>query len=230
MNLPRPQSLDELLAAARHGNAQRRDELFAACRSYLGVIARAQIETWLRAKVDASDLVQQTMLEAHRDFARFTGATDQEWLAWLRRILNHNAADFVRRYKATAKRSSKRERSLASPAVGDQSTYLFEPAAKIDSPSQQMIRADRQLALADALAQLPADYQEVVLLRNVQRLPFNEVAERMGRSRPATQMLWMRALKKLEEQLAGRDPSWRFPAGIVDGRRAMQDAAADDAN
>jgi len=210
MDLPTPKPLDELLAAARGGSPQRRDELFAACRSYLGVIARAQIETWLRAKVDASDLVQQTMLEAHRDFERFTGQSDQEWLAWLRRIMAHNAADFVRRYKATAKRAATRERSIVR--TGEQSTYQFEPAAAIDSPSQQMIRADRQLALTDALAQLPPDYQEVVLLRNLQRMPFNEIAERMGRSRPAVQMLWMRALKKLEEHLAGRDPSWCLPA------------------
>lgn len=206
MDLPAHKPLDELLAAARGGDARRRDELFAACRSYLGVVARAQIESWLRAKVDASDLIQQTMLEAHRDFDRFTGQTDQEWLAWLRRIMAHNAADFVRRYKSTAKRSANRERSMVR--TGDQSTYLFEPAAKVDSPSQQLIRADRQLALTDALAQLSADHQEVILLRNVQRLPFNEIAERMGRSRPAVQMLWMRALKKLEESLAGRDPSW----------------------
>lgn len=206
MDLAAPQPLQELLAAARRGNNQRRDELFAACRSYLGVVARAQIETWLRAKVDASDLVQQTMLEAHRDFDRFTGCTDQEWLAWLRRILTHNAADFVRRYKTSAKRTAARERPLARG--GQQTTFMFEPAAAGDSPSQVLIRADRQLAVADALAQLPADYQEVILLRNVQRLSFNDVAERMSRSRPAVQMLWLRALKKLEEALAGRDPSW----------------------
>lgn len=216
MDLPSPKPLDELLAAARQGDRQQRDALFAACRSYLDVIARAQIETWLRAKVDASDLVQQTMLEAHRDFDRFTGQTDQEWLAWLRRILAHNAADFVRRYKTTAKRSANRERVIARDA--QQSTYQFEPPARVDTPSQQLIRADRQLALTEALAQLPADYQEVVLLRNVQRLSFNEVAEQMGRSRPAVQMLWLRALKKLEEQLAGRDPSWCLPVADRSGR------------
>lgn len=221
-----PQPLAELLAAARGGDAQRRDALFAACRSYLGVIARAHVETGLRAKIDASDLVQQTLLEAHRDFERFTGRTDQEWLGWLRRILAHNAADQVRRYKTSSKRAAGRERSLANRG-GEQSTYLFEPAAAGDSPSQALIRADRQLAVADALAQLPADYQEVILLRNVQRLPFNEVAELMGRSRPAVQMLWMRALKKLEDALAGRDPSWRLPAdrNPLNGNSPIDEAA-----
>ena len=206
MDLPPPKPLSELLAAAR-ASRQRRDELFAACRSYLGVLARAQIETWLRAKVDASDLVQETLLEAHRDFERFTGQTDQEWLAWLRRIMTHNAADFVRRYKGTAKRSAKRERPIVRRQ--QQSTFMaIDPVAPGDTPSQQLILADRQLALTEALAQLTPDYQEVVMLRNVQRLPFDEVAQRMGRSRPAVQMLWMRALKKLQESLSRRDPSW----------------------
>lgn len=209
MDLPPLRPLSELLAAAR-ADHQRRDELFAACRSYLGVLARAQIETWLRAKVDASDLVQETLLEAHRDFERFTGQTDQQWLAWLRRILAHNAADFVRRFKGTAKRVATRERSIIQHR--QQSTFLaVDPVAPGDTPSQQLILADRQLALTEAIAQLAPDHQEVVMLRNVQRLPFDEIAQRMGRSRPAVQMLWMRALKKLEETLAGRDPSWTAP-------------------
>ena len=94
---------------ARQGDAGCRDQLFALCRSYLEIVARAQVETWLRAKVDASDLVQETMLEAFRDFERFGGNSEQEWLAWLKRILAHNVADFVRRYRGTAKRQARRE-------------------------------------------------------------------------------------------------------------------------
>ena len=81
-----------LIEGARRGDAGCRDRLFELCRSYLGFVARSQVETWLRRKVDASDLVQETMLEAYRDFDRFDGRTEQEWLAWLRKILSHNAA------------------------------------------------------------------------------------------------------------------------------------------
>lgn len=63
------------------------------------------------------------------------------------------------------------------------------------------MKLDSELRVAAALAQLPPDYQEVILLRNLQRLSFNEVADRMGRSRPAVQMLWMRAIKKLQEEM-----------------------------
>jgi RNA polymerase sigma-70 factor (ECF subfamily) len=192
------ESVSRLIDGARQGDAACRDRLFELCRSYLGFAARAQLETWLKRKVDASDLVQQTLLEAHRDFDRFDGRTEQEWLAWLKRILSHNAADFVRRYRGTAKRQERRE-----IPIGDRSTTgaggVPEPAAPIATPSQEFLQLDSELRVAAALAQLPPDYQEVIVLRNLQRLPFNEVAERMERSRPAVQMLWMRAIKKLQD-------------------------------
>src|SRR5947199_97227 len=68
-----------------------------------------------------------------------------------------------------------------------------------DTPSQELIRKERELQVADALARLSDDHRTVIILRNLQRLPFDEVARRMGRSRPATQMLWMRAVRKLQE-------------------------------
>src|SRR3974377_1252386 len=104
-----PPPLCSLLAEARAGNARALDRLFAMCRNYVAIIARSQVEGWLRAKVDASDLVQQTLLEAYRDFQRFHGATEGEWLGWLRQILSHNAADFVRQFCKTDKRQARRE-------------------------------------------------------------------------------------------------------------------------
>ena len=181
-----------------------RDQLFALCRSYLDIVARAQVETWLRAKVDASDLVQETMLEAFRDFERFGGNSEQEWLAWLKRILAHNVADFVRRYRGTAKRQARREVPIRSPQDSTHAFGAAEPAAPGPTPSQEFLQIDNELRVTAALAQLPADYQEVIVLRNLQRLSFNEVAERMERSRPAVQMLWMRAIKKLQEALGTR--------------------------
>jgi RNA polymerase sigma-70 factor (ECF subfamily) len=150
--------------------------------------------------VDASDLVQQTMLEAHRGFTKFQGSSEAEWLAWLRRILDHNAADFVRRYRATGKRAVGREVPLARD--GSSAAGCPEPAAANESPSGAAVRHEDELYLAAALGTLSPDHQEVILLRNLQRLPFDEVAKRMNRSRPAAQMLWMRAIQKLQEAMA----------------------------
>ncbi|HEX4142181.1 MAG TPA: sigma-70 family RNA polymerase sigma factor [Pirellulales bacterium] len=187
-----------LLDRARGGDAQAEERLLTMCRNYLSVIARRQIGSWLRPKVDASDLVQQTLLEAHRGMAHFEGRSREEWLAWLRQILARNAVDFVRHYQQAEKRCVGREVSLTvqGPAASD--AVGFEPPDPADSPSQLVMQWERELQVADALTQLAADYQQVVLLRNVEQLPFDEVARRMNRSRPAVQMLWMRAIHQLQ--------------------------------
>ena len=193
--------ISELIQHARRGDAECREELFRLCRSYLGFVAKAQVESWLRVKVDASDVVQQTLLEAHRDFDGFQGKSEQELLAWLRKILTHNVADFIRRYRGTAKRQVRREVPLRGTAETGVARGAPEPAAPGPTPSQEFLQLDNELRMAAALAELPPDYQEVVVLRNLQRLSFNEVAEQMGRSRPAVQMLWMRAIKRLQQAL-----------------------------
>lgn len=194
-----------LLNLARGGDEAAREQLFAKCRNYVAILARTQVESWLQAKVDASDLVQQTLLEAHRGLANFRGQTEGEWLAWLRMILSHNAADFVRHYRGTDRRREQREIPLRQPAGDAESGRTFEPSDPGESPSQLVLRREREIQVADAIAQLEPDYRDVILLRNLQHLPFDEVARRLGRSRPAVQMLWMRAVRKLQGSLSDGD-------------------------
>lgn len=198
-------TVTDLIQRARQGDAECRERLFGLCRSYLGLAARAQVESWLKVKVDASDVVQQTMLEFHRDFHDFQGGSERELLAWLRRMLMHNVADFVRHYRGTAKRQVRREVPFRDPAQSGRPGGAPEPAAHGVTPSQEILRRDEELRVAAALEKLSPDYQEVIYLRNLQRLPFNEVAEQMGRSRPAAQMLWKRAIDRLR-QVIGEEP------------------------
>ncbi|MES2792389.1 MAG: hypothetical protein V4719_22420 [Planctomycetota bacterium] len=136
-------NLDDCLIRARQGDIAARDRLFAACRSYVGLVARATLERKLQAKVDASDLVQQTLLDAHRDFAQFAGSTEQEWLAWLRKILAHNTGDAYRHFAAD-KRQVHREFSLQTPRNGsspaDSHASGFDPPSPVDTPSQTLGR------------------------------------------------------------------------------------------
>lgn len=192
--------IHRLILQAKEGDEEARDELLECCRNYVNVIARANVETWMRAKVDASDLVQQTMLEAYQGFQDFEGKTEAEWLGWLKQILAHNTHDFIRKFRA-AKRDVKLEVRL-QPQSPNESSPGIELSAQLQTPSQFMIQNEREIELADAIAQLTEDYQEVIQLRNLQRLPFDEVAQRMGRSRGAVQMLWARALKQLQETLS----------------------------
>ncbi len=198
------ESVSSLLQRARTGDRQALDRLFAVCRNYMNIVARTQVESWLQAKFDPSDLVQQTLLEAYRGFEGFEGGTEAEWLVWLRRILTRNAVDLARHYGATEKRRVSREASLGTPGQ-DSAPGVPEPMDCQDSPSKLLLSKERELFLADALTRLDDDYREVILLRNLQGLPFDEVAQRMQRSRPAVQMLWMRAIRKLQELLGSTE-------------------------
>ncbi len=191
--------ISQLIEKARQGDETARENLFQRCRSYLEVLARGQLSTWIQPKVDPSDVVQQTLLEAFQDFDRFAGQNEQQWRAWLRQILARNAADLVRHYRGTAKRDPRRERPLQGGARGDRSSYQLPLADQQPTPSQVLVRWEEELQVAEALLQLPEDYQEVIRLRHFQQLPFDQVAQAMNRSRPAVQMLWLRAVRRLAQ-------------------------------
>lgn len=193
-------AVSDLLQRARAGDAAARDALFVRCRNYVTVVARSQVESWMRPKIDSSDIVQQTLLEAHRGLARFAGQSEGEWLAWLRQILTHNTQDFIRQCR-TEKRGGARELSLDGGGSQSNGYYIRDPSDGGATPSQVLVEHEQEIALADAIAQLAPDYQEVITLRNLQRLPFSEIADLMGRSRPAVQMLWTRAIRQLEQQV-----------------------------
>ena len=199
MPLPARSTVEELLPLARAGDRDAQNQLFEMCRAYVSFLARSHVESWIQAKVDASDLVQQTLLEAHGGLEKFDGTTEGEWLGWLKQILKNNATDFVRQFGA-AKRKVSREVQFS---MGQSSMFrkVPEPAGPDETPSAIVSEREQETLVANALSQLSEDYQEVIVLRNLQRLPFNDVAERMGRSRPAVQMLWMRAMKCLQEQV-----------------------------
>jgi RNA polymerase sigma-70 factor (ECF subfamily) len=198
-------AVSELIRRCRAGEVGAREQLFARYQHYLYVLARAQLGRRLRAKCAPSDLVQQTLLEAHRDFAGFQGQQEGELLAWLRRILAHNLFNEARRFGAR-QRDTDREVSLDQVRAGvDHSSLALErclPAAG-PSPSQIALEHESAVRLADALARLPEDYQTVLLLRIFEELPAEEVAQRMGRSAGAVRMLQMRALTALRQEMDG---------------------------
>lgn len=203
MTEPSSSQLSTLIELARTGDDEARNELFQKVRAYIGFIARSHVESWIQAKVDSSDLVQETLLEAHQGFSRFDGSSEGELLAWLKRILRNNATDFVRRFGAQ-KRKANREIAIdtttSSPSQGGR-----ELSGDVETPSVILSKREQEIEVANALETLDADYQDVIVLRNLQRLPFAEIGERMGRSPAAVQMLWGRAIKKLQECLKDND-------------------------
>jgi RNA polymerase sigma-70 factor (ECF subfamily) len=202
--MPTEAAVSELIRRCRQGEAAAREQLFHRYEHYLHVLARAQLGRHLRTKCAPSDLVQQTLLEAHRDFGDFQGHHEAELLAWLRRILAHNLYNEARRFGAQ-QRDCAREVSLDQVQAGvEHSSVALARGLAADTPSPSQVAAARESAvhLADALARLPDDYQTVLLLRVFEELPAEEVAQRMHRSAGAVRMLQMRALTALREQLS----------------------------
>jgi RNA polymerase sigma-70 factor (ECF subfamily) len=173
-------------------------------RDYLRLLARTHLGPRLQAKLDASDVAQQAMLQAHQSQGQFRGTSEGEKLAWLRTILANVLAAAARRFE-TGTRDVARERSLEGDLEQSSSRLEGLFAADQTSPSQRAVRGEELLRLAAALTRLPDDQRQVVELHHLQGLPVAEVAARMGRTRPAVVGLLFRGLKKLRHLLHERD-------------------------
>ena len=194
-----PHGLEQWLPPARAGSREALGEVLEACRRYLLRIAQEELAPDLRAKGGASDLVQETFLEAQRDFAGFQGASEAELLAWLRHLLHHRAAKFARRYRTAKKRQLSREVRLDS---GNSSAMpRVELRADIPTPSSQAMAHEEDQALHEALARLPEDYRRVIALRHQEGRSFEEIGESMQRSPEAARKLWARAVERLQHEL-----------------------------
>ena len=202
---PRPQ---DLLKAARRGDVHCVGRLLEIYRHYLRILATTQIDRRLSARVSPSDIVQETLLEAHRDFVGFRGTTEREFIAWLRQILVNNLARTVERHLIAGKRDVRREVSMDGTRSALERSSERLRSLLIDSghsPSAAAQRHEHAVILADVLAELAADYREVIVLRNLEGLSFNDVAERLGRTSGATRMLWLRAIEQLRNKLKKRE-------------------------
>jgi RNA polymerase sigma-70 factor (ECF subfamily) len=175
-------------------------------REYLCVLARAHVHPRHPSRIEASDLVQQTLLEACQEQNQFRGQSDAELAAWLKQMLVHNLADALRGCDR-AKRDVRRERSLEARIEDSFSRAEDWLAATQSSPSQQAIRIEELLRLADGLAQLPDDQRESVVLHHLQSWSLAQMAEYLGRSESAVAGLLHRGLKNLRGRMAeGNEP------------------------
>jgi RNA polymerase sigma-70 factor (ECF subfamily) len=198
----------QLLAAARRGDREAVGNLLALYRNYLHLLARTQIDLHVQGRADPSDLVQETMLEAFRDFAQFRGRTEAELLGWLRRMLVHNLGRLVEIHLRAQKRSVRREVSLQRRLDDLETSSARVDAALVSQGTSVSGRAEqreRAALLADQLSRLKPEYREVIVLRNLEGLSFEEVARRMRRTSGAVRMLWLRALDHLKQLLEQED-------------------------
>lgn len=193
----------QLLRRARQGDTDAVGQLLEQHRESLRRMAERQLQGRVGVRVAASDVVQQTFLEAHRGFDQFAGNRDAELLSWLRRILQHNIAGVIRDHALLQKRSVRREQSLdQAPPHSDTPPDL---AAGHSSPSQRAIRDEDEGRLTVALAALPADQREAVRLRHLEGWPLERIAAHMNRSVAATAGLIKRGMQALRAEFKQPD-------------------------
>jgi RNA polymerase sigma-70 factor (ECF subfamily) len=197
-------SAEVLLTQALAGAETCRGQLLELYSNYLKLLARAQLDERIQARVSASDVVQESLLEAHRDFAQFRGRSANEFVAWLRQILVHNLAHAIDRHLVAEKRDVRREVALENIGASlERSAMKFVHVLADDSasPSAAAMQQEQLIALANALTELSQDYRDVIIWRHIESLSFREIAERMKRSEGAVRMLWLRAMDELRSLL-----------------------------
>jgi RNA polymerase sigma-70 factor (ECF subfamily) len=147
MNVSGTLEPEQLLRMARTGSGPALGQLLELYGNYLTLLARLEIGRRLQGKIDAADLVQETFLQAHRNFARFQGATEGELVGWLRQILASRLAKLLRHYYGTRRRDIRLERDLADHL--EQSSHDLDQNLVLPSgsPSQRAARREQAVLL-----------------------------------------------------------------------------------
>jgi RNA polymerase sigma-70 factor, ECF subfamily len=187
--------------AARGGSRSAMGELFETCRNYLLLVATISVGDDLRARVAASDLVQETFLEAGEIFERFTGGSTEELLRWLSRILENKLGNAVKRHLRAAKRDASREVRLGGdPWILD--GFTDELCA---APGDLLADHEEEVRIHAVVLELPLDYRRVIDLRVNQALSYAQVGQAMNRTGDAARKLFVRAIDDLRSRMRADD-------------------------
>ena len=183
------------LEFARRGDTRALGELLETFRPYVRVMVHGLCAGRLQARLDESDLIQDALLGAYQEFARFRGNTLAELTAWLRQVVLRTVSHLLRHHLGTARRALAREQPVDSE---------MDLTADEVTPAEQAIRSEQAARMAAALARLPEDMQQVLLGRHMDDLPYTILAEHLGRSEAAVRVLYTRALRRLREECRER--------------------------
>lgn len=177
---------------------ERSNRPLESYREYLRLLARMNMDPRLQARIDPSDLVQQTLLKAHEKQDQFRGKTDAERAAWLRTILANQMADALRKFR---RQQGVREQSIEKALEESSARLDAWLAVERSSPSQRMVDQEHLLEMADAMAKLPEDQCTALELRHLQGLSVPAAAQRMGKTPGSVASLLYRGMKALREMM-----------------------------
>lgn len=182
----------ELLQRGRNGDQAALGELLQSCRDYLLLVANQDLDERLRAKMGASDVVQETLFTAQDAFDQFEGASREEMLAWMRAILKNDLLTAHRHYN-TKKRQTTKESPIGSKEFGFCDQEITPGSRAVADEETRIVKA--------AMQKLSDEHRTVLDLRNWQEKSFAEIGHVMNRSDEAARKLWSRAVLSLKKTL-----------------------------
>lgn len=197
---PNASRFQELIARARQGKAGAIAELIDNYRNYLLLIANHNVEGPMKAKLGASDVVQESILHAQLNFDQFAGEKEEEFKAWLRTILANDIRKEHRKFNTLKRRSDREVNIQEQSAIG---RALFDAKT---TPGTNALQQEQLKALAEALQALEPNQREVIQLRNFEALDFEQIGRRMDRSGEAARKLWARAIDALSREMRRHSP------------------------
>ena len=200
---PDSSATDDLLARARNGEAAAVERLLTTQREPLRRMIGARLDPALAARVDASDVVQDVLIEAHKRLDDYLRNPVMPFHLWLRHIAKDHVIDAHRRHRQAQRRSMDREQPIAPAVLADHSS--FELAGQLldrePTPASAAVRHELQARLQAAIATLDDDDREVILMRHAEQLSNQEVASLLGLSEAAASMRYLRAVRRLRDTL-----------------------------
>lgn len=193
------QPADELLQNAKDGNPNAVEKLISHHRDPLRRMISNRLDPAISARVDASDIVQDVLLEAHRRLSDYLRKPDMPFHLWLRHIALDHIIDAHRKHRQAQRRSMDRERPLTSGPLGDQSSMELsgQLMAEDPTPASAAIHAELKARLDQSISLLEPDDREIVLMRHAEQMSNQEVAQLLGLTEAAASMRYLRAIRKL---------------------------------
>jgi RNA polymerase sigma-70 factor (ECF subfamily) len=202
---PDAQQTRDLLDRARSGDAAAANDLLEQHREAIRRAISLRLDPALARRVDASDIVQDVLLEANQRLREYLKNPTLPFAVWLRHLAKDRLIDAHRFHRQAQRRSLDREQHAATPAWAADSTVqllanLLDPER---TPASQAIQQEMERKLTAAIAALDEDDREVIWMRHYEGLGNQQVAEALGLTEPAASMRYLRALRRLRAELVG---------------------------
>jgi RNA polymerase sigma-70 factor (ECF subfamily) len=198
---PNTKETQELLDQAKRGEARAVESLLSRHRESVRRMIDLRLDPAIVQRVDASDVVQDVLLEASRRLEDYLKKPAMPFHLWLRHIAKDHIIDAHRKHHQARKRGVDREQPLARPGWANQSSLdlagqLFDQEL---TPASAAIRRELERRLHDALAQLDEDDRDMILMRHFEQLANQEVAAALGLTEAAASMRYLRAVRRLRD-------------------------------